>query len=94
MYEKFYQETFNRVCGQNPAAAYWSARNIVTIGNVTNTGTNDLLSVYEYCPFDYCRPIDMDLDLMNQDKQCDYNRNGVLCGQCQGDLRMVFGTSV
>ena len=64
------------------------------IGNVTSTGTNDLLSVYAYCPFDYCRPIGMDLDLMNQDEQCDYNRSGVLCGQCQGDLSMVLGSSV
>ena len=64
------------------------------IGNVTNPGTNDILSVYEYCPFDYCRPIGMDLDLMDQDEQCDYNRSGVLCGQCQGGLSMVFGSSV
>ena len=60
------------------------------IGNVTN----DLLSVYAYCPFDYCRPIDMNLDLMDQDEQCDYNRSGVLCGQCQGELSMVFGSSI
>ena len=60
------------------------------IGNATN----DLLSVYAYCPFDYCRPIGMDLDLMKQDEQCDYNRSGVLCGQCQGDLSMVLGSSI
>ena len=59
------------------------------IGNVTNT----TLSVYTYCPFDYCKPIDMNLDLMNQDEQCNYNRSSVLCGQCKTNLSMVFGSS-
>ena len=63
------------------------------IGNVTSAG-NLRLSVYTLCPFDYCKPYDMDLDLMNQDEQCNYKRAGVLCGQCQGNLSMVFGSSI
>ena len=59
------------------------------IGSVS-TGS---LSVYTYCPFDYCSPNDTDLDLMNQDEQCDNRRAGVLCGQCKTNLSMVFGSS-
>ena len=59
------------------------------IGNVTDT-----LSVYLHCPFDNCKPMDTDLDLMNQDNQCNYKRAGVLCGQCQTNFSMVLGSSV
>ena len=60
------------------------------IGNVT---VASLLSVYAYCPFDYCNPMKIDLDLMNQDEQCNYNRAGILCGQCQKNYSMVLGSS-
>ena len=54
--------------------------------------TSELL-VHKHCPFDYCKPDSFDLDLEDPDKQCTFNRTGVLCGACQNNLSHVFGTS-
>ena len=79
---------YNISCDINLLLVYRPSQ--MWIGN----DSNGSLSVYPYCPFDYCRPIDMNLDPTNQDEQCDYNRSGVLCGQCQTNLSMVFGSSI
>ena len=42
---------------------------------------------------DYCLPLSSDLNLQNPDLQCQFNRTGVLCSQCQHSLSMVFGSS-
>ena len=44
------------------------------------------------CPFDYCAK-DKTINVLDLDSQCNYSRGGVLCGQCQGNLSMTFGTS-
>ena len=44
------------------------------------------------CPFDYCTG-NKTINVLDLDSQCSYNRSGVLCGQCQGNLSMTFGTS-
>ena len=49
--------------------------------------------VHPYCPFDYCKPKSIDLDLEDPDEQCAFNRSGILCGACQNNLSHVFGTS-
>ena len=45
------------------------------------------------CPLDYCLPYSSDVDLLDPDLQCQFNRTGVLCSQCQPHLSMVFGSS-
>ena len=44
------------------------------------------------CPFDYCTGKNI-INVLDLDSQCSYNRSGVLCGRCQGNLSMTFGTS-
>ena len=44
------------------------------------------------CPFDYCTG-NKTINVLDLDSQCSYNRSGVLCGQCQGNLSMTFGAS-
>ena len=51
------------------------------------------VAVHTNCPFHYCRPEDNEFTLDNQDKQCAYNRSGVLCGACQQGLSLALGTS-
>ena len=46
-----------------------------------------------HCPFDYCLPHSSQLNLSIPDSQCQFNRSGVLCGQCQHGLSTVFGSS-
>ena len=45
------------------------------------------------CPMDYCLPHSSHLNLLNADLQCQFNRTGILCSQCQHSLSMVFGSS-
>ena len=45
------------------------------------------------CPMDYCLPQSSHLNLLNPDLQCQFNRTGILCSQCQHSLSMVFGSS-
>jgi len=46
-----------------------------------------------HCPFDYYLPHSSQLNLSIPDSQCQFNRSGVLCGQCQHGLSTVFGSS-
>ena len=47
---------------------------------------------YSPCPFDYCTQNET-INVLDLDSQCSYSRSGVLCGGCQGNLSMTFGTS-
>ena len=61
------------------------------IGNYLN-GANKIV-VHDRCPYDYCVPGDIDIDLTIPDEQCNYNRSGVLCGACQSNMSLVLGSS-
>ena len=42
---------------------------------------------------DYCVQKPVNIRLSNPDKQCAYNRSGVLCGECEPGLSLVLATS-
>ena len=53
--------------------------------------------VHEYqvslrCPFAFCLPESSHLNLSNPDSQCQFNRTGLLCGNCKPGLSVVLGT--
>ena len=50
-------------------------------------------NVSSSCPFDYCSPNSLHLNLLNPDSQCQFKRMGILCGQCHQGLSAVFGSS-
>ena len=54
---------------------------------------NYTFQVSSYCPFHYCLPYSSYLNLSNPNSQCQFNRAGLLCGQCKNGLSTVFGTS-
>ena len=48
------------------------------------------------CPYDYCvdEPVNLSISLpLNVDTQCAYNRTGIMCGECEEGLSLVFGSS-
>lgn len=47
------------------------------------------------CPFDYCHPNPLVLNniISRTDSQCQYNRSGLLCGQCQKGLSVMLGSN-
>ena len=59
--------------------------------------SNETGFVIHDCVFDYCvkKPVNINLSSPDSaDEQCAYNRTGKLCGMCQEDLSLVFGSSL
>ena len=46
-----------------------------------------------HCPFHYCLPHSLYLNLSTPNSQCQFNRSGLLCGHCQQGLSTVFSSS-
>ena len=55
--------------------------------------SNDTKYLTGNCPMDYCLPYSSNVLLTSPDTQCQFNRTGILCSQCQHHLSMVFGSS-
>ena len=51
------------------------------------------LILHPNCPFEYCISEETYLAVIDSDKQCNYNRSGLLCGRCSENLSLVFGSS-
>ena len=62
----------------------------ITAHTLANNTTNYLISD---CPMDYCLPYSTNVNLLYPDLQCQFNRTGMLCSQCQHPLSMVFASS-
>ena len=54
---------------------------------------SDTIYLISDCPMDYCLPYSSNVNLLHPDLQCQFNRTGILCSQCQHHLSMVFGSS-
>ena len=65
----------------------------VTMWITAHVQSNDTKYLKGNCPMDYCLPYSSNVILTNPDTQCQFNRTGVLCSQCQHPLSMVFGSS-
>ena len=46
-----------------------------------------------HCPFHYCLPHSSTVNFSTPNSQCQFNRAGILCGQCQQNLSTIFGSS-
>ena len=58
---------------------------------------NNTIAVSQYCPLNYCKKDSVKLSLRQEksngtDSQCNYNRSGVLCGECQEGLSLALGS--
>ena len=54
---------------------------------------NDTKYLVSSCPMDYCLPYSSNINLLNPDLQCQFNRSSILCSQCKHPLSMIFGSS-
>jgi predicted outer membrane repeat protein len=55
----------------------------------------DTLIIHEYrCPLDYCKDDNDSVNVTLEDPsvQCDFNRNGILCGRCQKNFDLALGS--
>ena len=76
-------------------------------GTVSRVNTNAWISyindsdsfiIHPNCPFDYCypqtAPISIDFSAVRgSDAQCNFNRAGILCGNCKTDFSLSLGSS-
>ena len=69
---------------------------------IQRSGNNWIYHRYDYynctiahigCPFDYCNTSPVKLNLNESDLQCNYNRSGILCGQCIQGLGLMIGSN-
>ena len=81
--------TYTVECYIDDSAIKRSANTWIT----AHTQTNSTKYLISDCPMDYCLPFSSKLNLCYPDLQCQFNRNGILCSQCQHSLSMVFGSS-
>ena len=58
-----------------------------------NRSDHEGVIIHPHCPFDYCTSEETYLAVNDSDKQCNYNRSGLLCGRCSGNLSLALGTS-
>jgi len=69
----------------------------VWIGCHNDTAPNTGVIFHHHCPFDFCLPHNVDINVTNltikEDEQCDVGRTGVLCGACKEGLSLALGTS-
>ena len=68
------------------------------IGYVNSTNGTSGYLVYPYCPYRYCLPPDVLVDINlnipdGADTQCTHNRSGILCGTCAQGLSLSLGSS-
>lgn len=70
------------------------------IANLTVSITQDMwigyipggvLAIQSQCPLGYCSQ-GKEINVLNFDSQCNFNRSSVLCGRCGGNLSMTLGT--
>ena len=79
-----------KVCNINEQTILRQPNSWITGTTVNNSHTYNVSSS---CPFDYCSPHSSYINPSNPDSQCQFNRTGVLCGQCQQGLSAVLGSS-
>ena len=51
------------------------------------------LILHPHCPFDYCTSDETYVTIDDTDGQCNFNRSGLLCGQCARGLSLALGSS-
>jgi predicted outer membrane repeat protein len=68
--------------------------NVSTIKNTRPllAHSSGMVAIFGLCPFDYCKTNETAVTLTTLDGQCNFNRSGILCGGCQGNLSRVFGS--
>ena len=71
----------------------WMPHPIQRSGNNWISYQDNCIIAYTGCPFDYCNTSSVKINLNQSDLQCNHNRSGILCGQCQPGLSLLLGSN-
>ena len=66
--------------------------NTFWMGAVYDNGSYAGLILHSSCPLDYCVDIPVTITLDDLDIQCNHNHSGTLCGSCNDNYSITFGT--
>ena len=58
-----------------------------------NGNTNKGVIVHKHCPFEYCKPEQLDVNLTHPETQCAFDHYGTLCGACKPNFSLALGGS-
>ena len=62
--------------------------------NATFSGnTSNGVIVHKQCPFEYCKPEQLDVNLTHPETQCAFDHYGTLCGACKPNFSLALGSS-
>ena len=87
--ERLQQFTSN--CDVDDASIERSS-NTFWMGAVFDNGSYEGLVLHSGCPLDYCVDTPVSITLDDLDIQCNHNHTGTLCGSCNNNYSIVFGT--
>ena len=60
--------------------------------NATFSGnTSNGVIVHTHCPFEYCKPEQLDVNLTHPETQCAFDHYGTLCGACKPNFSLALG---
>ncbi len=84
------------ICNPLTESLMRQSQSIVWVAYINDTNTLTGYLVFPNCPYDYCSPHSVTIDLTQvngEDRQCAFNRSGLLCGSCQPGLSLSLGSS-
>ena len=58
-----------------------------------NGNTSNGVIVHKHCPFEYCKPEQLDVNLTHPETQCAFDHYGTLCGACKPNCSLALGGS-
>ena len=58
-----------------------------------NGNTSNGVIVHKHCPFEYCKPEQIDVNLTHPETQCAFDHYGTLCGACKPNFSLALGGS-
>lgn len=81
----------NLICNIDNKTIERSGTVWISVAQPANTTEGYIM--HEHCPFDFCNPMKITLTLDQPDRQCAFNRSGILCGKCNSGYSLALGTS-
>ena len=70
-----------------------SRRGIIWVNATFSGNTSNGVIVHKHCPFEYCKPEQLDVNLTHPETQCAFDHYGTLCGACKPNFSLALGGS-
>ena len=55
--------------------------------------TSNGVIIHKHCPFEYCKPEQLHVNLTHPETQCAFDHYGTLCGACKPNFSLALGSS-